>query len=100
MLWLPINIHKKCLIEAAKCRPLKTPCRSNHICAILSLTHGSGNVSYAETYGPDQNEEKGLISGIVKENNLSLGYLTLYFEDGSGSNPDSFDQLISTRNFT
>lgn len=67
---------------------------------ILSLTHGSGNVSYAETYGPDQNEEKGLISGIVKENNLSLGYLTLYFEDGSGSNPDLFDQLISTRNFT
>lgn len=67
---------------------------------IIYSTYGSGNLIYAETYGPNQTEEEGLISGIVKENNLTLGYLTLYFEDGYGSNPDLFEQLVSTRNFT
>ena len=67
--------------------------------AVLS-TYGSGNYIFAQTYAPGQTEEDGLISGVVKENNPSLGYITLYFEDGSGMNPDTTDRLITLRSFT
>jgi len=67
--------------------------------AILS-TYGSGNYIFAETYAPGQTEENGLISGVVKENNPSLGYITLYFEDGSGMDPASANRLVTLRTFT
>lgn len=66
----------------------------------LSSVHGSGNMIFAETYAPGQTEEEGLFSGVVKENNPSLGYITLYFEDGSGADPDKFSELITLRSFT
>lgn len=66
---------------------------------VLTLsTYGIG--IYADTYITNPIEEEGLFSGVVKENNPTLGYITLYFEDGSGANPDSFNDLITTRNFT
>ncbi|NLM73825.1 MAG: hypothetical protein GX184_07360 [Clostridiaceae bacterium] len=40
------------------------------------------------------------IKGVVKDNNPSLGYITLYFEDGSGTQPDKLERLISIRTFT
>lgn len=71
---------------------------------ILTLSilpgYGSGNYTFADTYKPGQVEEEGHFSGVVKENNPSLGYITLYFEDGSGVNPDQFERLVSLRNFT
>jgi len=66
----------------------------------LSSVYGSGNILFAETYASGQTEEKGLYSGIVKENNPSLGYITLYFEDGSGADPDRFAELVTLRSFT
>jgi len=40
------------------------------------------------------------VTGIVKENNYSLGYITLYFEDGSGSGFDAAGSLTVLRTFT
>lgn len=45
-------------------------------------------------------EDNGLVSGIVRENNPSLGYLTLYFRDGSGADPQAFDSLTQLRTYT
>lgn len=66
----------------------------------LSSAYGSGNLIFAETYEPGQTEEKGLFSGVVRENNPSLGYITLYFEDGSGADPDKSSELVRLRSFT
>lgn len=70
---------------------------------ILALTtaHAPGLYSFALTGGTEGlTEETGVYSGIVKENNPSLGYLTLYFQDGSGADPSAFDRLVTLRNFT
>jgi hypothetical protein len=45
-------------------------------------------------------EESGLVSGIVKEVNPSLGYITLYFADGSGVSPDAEERLAETRTYS
>ena len=66
----------------------------------LSSAYSSSNVTFAETYSQGQTEEKGLFSGVVKENNPSLGYITLYFEDGSGADSDKFSELVTLRSFT
>lgn len=66
----------------------------------LSSAYGSGNLTFADTYTAGQTEEEGLFSGVVKEINPSLGYITLYFQDGSGANPNQSSRLIVTRNFT
>jgi len=66
----------------------------------ISSTYGSGNYIFAETYAPGQTEEKGYFSGVVKENNPSLGYIILYFEDGSGADPAAANRLIDLRTFT
>lgn len=44
--------------------------------------------------------EDALISGIVRENNPALGYITLYFKDGSGMDSKFLDSLVAQRTFT
>lgn len=70
------------------------------VTVVISSAYGPGNFIFADTYAPGQTEEDGLFSGVVKENNPSLGYITLYFEDGSGVNPNIIDRLITLRSFT
>lgn len=48
----------------------------------------------------NQAAKEGLFSGVVKENNPSLGYITLYFEDGLGTSPELDDSLAETRTYT
>lgn len=43
-------------------------------------------------------EEKGIVKGIVEDNNPQLGYITLYNEDGSGI--DSKESLILYRTYS
>ncbi len=45
------------------------------------------------------NKEKGVVSGIVQDNNPQLGYITLYNADGSGTDPDKESQLILSRTY-
>lgn len=45
-------------------------------------------------------EGVGFISGVVKEINPSLGYITLYHGDGSGVSPDAQDSLSRLRTFS
>ncbi len=66
----------------------------------ISSAYGSGDYTFADTYAPGQTEEAGLLSGVVKENNPSLGFITLYFENGSGVNPQAADRLIILRTFS
>jgi len=40
-----------------------------------------------------------VVKGIVEENNPKLGYITLYNEDGAGTNPDTALQLLRTYNY-
>lgn len=57
--------------------------------AILTIKNGIiTGISLFEFESP---EESGIIDGIVEENNPQLGYLSLYNEDGSGTEP--YDQL-------
>ena len=66
----------------------------------LSTAYNTNFYAYALSSQASDLEEKGLVTGIVKENNPSLGYLTLYFQDGSGADPEAFEALTSHRNFT
>lgn len=45
------------------------------------------------------NEEDGIVNGIVEDNNPALGYITLYNENGSGTDPDMLNQLITYRTY-
>ncbi|MBP7175938.1 MAG: S-layer homology domain-containing protein [Thermoclostridium sp.] len=45
-------------------------------------------------------QEKGIVSGILEENNPDLGYVTLYFPDGSGSSFDGDSELSSFRTYS
>lgn len=62
----------------------------------IALLAVCGSMTFAASGGGAE----GIIKGVVKENNPSLGYITLYFEDGSGTDPDSFTKLVSLRSFT
>ena len=66
----------------------------------ISSAYGTGNYTFADTYAPGQIEEKGIFNGVVKENNPSLGYITLYYEDGSGVNPEKIERMITLRSFS
>ncbi|MCX7772193.1 MAG: S-layer homology domain-containing protein, partial [Clostridia bacterium] len=63
------------------------------------VTVRNGVIEAFDKARSDLMQEKGLVSGIVKENNPSMGYITLYFEDGSGEDPATYDQLVATRNY-
>lgn len=45
-------------------------------------------------------EADGYISGVVREVNPSLGYITLYRWDGSGMSPDAQDTLTNFRTYS
>lgn len=45
-------------------------------------------------------KSSGLVSGLVREVNPSLGYITLYNQDGSGMSPDAQDNLSRFRTFS
>ena len=64
----------------------------------LSSVHGSGMIFAVPTH-PDRQRRKGLFSGVVRKI-THRGYITLYFEDGSGADPDKFSELITLRSFT
>lgn len=61
------------------------------IAITCSTIHAGAQWSSSEEYH---------VEGIVKENNYSLGYITLYYEDGSGTAPDSAENLTALRTFT
>ncbi len=64
---------------------------------ILSTGYNIGIPANALAYSAKM-AQGDLISGIVRENNPSLGYITLYFQDGSGV--DAYSTLTSLRTFT
>ncbi len=51
--------------------------------AIITVT--GGLVTYIEPVNLDLLQQDGVASGIVADNNASLGYITLYADDGSGT---------------
>lgn len=61
--------------------------------AYVLLTIVNDMVTAIETFDVNQvrEEEKGIVSGMVEENNPELGYITLYREDGTGTGPDALE---------
>jgi len=45
-------------------------------------------------------QEGGIYSGILEENNPDLGYITLYFPDGSGTSPELKNSLSYYRTYS
>lgn len=66
---------------------------------VLSAGYNASIPASAQTYGTGT-AQGNLIEGIVRENNPSLGYITLYFQDGSGTDPNVYSRLTSLRTFT
>lgn len=64
------------------------------------ITLKNGVVDSMERVSSGLLEEAGVVSGIVKEVNPSLGYITLYFEDGTGTSGDSEQALSEMRTYT
>jgi hypothetical protein len=46
-----------------------------------------------------ENQEKGIVMGIVEDNNPYLGYITLYLPDGSGVSPEKYMEMIKLRTY-
>ncbi len=67
---------------------------------VLIIALSTAYDSHFKVFAATGDTEDDLISGIVRENNPALGYITLYFEDGSGMESQSFDRLVAQRTFT
>lgn len=64
------------------------------------ITVRNGVIDTLARTGMGLMEEAGLASGVVREVNPSLGYITLYFSDGTGMSPDAEDSLTSLRTYS
>ncbi len=67
---------------------------------LILLSLENNVVTAMENVSSDLFQEEGIVSGILEENNPVLGYVTLYFPDGSGSSPDAGTGLSSFRTYS
>lgn len=67
---------------------------------VMLLTLKNGLITAMEKVNTDLFQERGIVSGIVEENNPVLGYITLYFPDGSGVSPEADISLASFRTYS
>jgi hypothetical protein len=68
--------------------------------SLMLLTMENNLVTAMEKVNLELLQESGIISGILEENNPALGYVTLYFYDGSGTLLDKGKSLSSYRTFS
>jgi hypothetical protein len=73
--------------------------------AFVLLTIKNNIVTGIESFGPRQKkvvvqtEEPGVVQGIVEDSNPQLGYITLFNEDGTGTDPQNQTKLINFRTY-
>jgi len=68
------------------------------------LTVKNNIVVSAIVFDPEEsfkkdNQEKGIVMGIVEDNNPYLGYITLYLPNGSGISQDNYLEMIRLRTY-
>ena len=71
--------------------------------AFVVLTIVNDVVTVVETFDLRRirEAEKGIVGGMVEENNPQLGYITLYREDGTGTSPEAAQAgLLRTYNYS
>jgi hypothetical protein len=68
--------------------------------SLVLLTLENNVVTAMEKVDTALFQEEGIVSGILEENNSILGYVTLYFPDGSGSSPELGSSLSSFRTYS
>lgn len=68
--------------------------------SIMLITLENQLVTAMENINLGLFQEKGIVSGILEENNPDLGYVTLYFPDGSGTSFDAEAELSSFRTYS
>lgn len=64
----------------------------------LILTVHNGIVTEISTFEFEKDGEYGAVKGIAEENNPSMGYITLYNEDGTGT-ADGIEELARLRTY-
>lgn len=79
---------------------VKKPLKDVEPQSLMLLTIENDLVTAMEKVNPGLLQEPGIISGILEENNPVLGYVTLYFQDGSGTSMDQGKYLSSYRTFS
>ena len=68
--------------------------------SLMLITVENNLVTAMEKVNLELLQESGIISGILEENNPVLGYVTLYYYDGSGASFESGKTLSSFRTFS
>lgn len=66
----------------------------------MLLTVENNLVTKMENISGNLFQQGGIYSGILEENNPALGYITLYFPDGSGISPNLKSALSSYRTYS
>lgn len=67
---------------------------------LMLLTMENGIITAMEKVRVDFFQEEGIVTGILQESNPVLGYVTLYFPDGSGTSLQSASALSGLRTFS
>jgi len=68
--------------------------------SLMLVTTENNLVTAMEKVNLELLQETGIISGILEENNPVLGYVTLYFYDGSGTSFEQGKSLSSYRTYS
>lgn len=68
--------------------------------AMFLLTLENGIVTAMEKINVDLFQEEGIVNGILQEINPVLGYITLYFSDGSGTSFEASTMLSGLRTYS
>ncbi|NLN63882.1 MAG: S-layer homology domain-containing protein [Clostridiaceae bacterium] len=68
--------------------------------SLMLLTLENGLITRMEKVHTRLLQEEGIVSGTLEEINPVLGYITLYFPDGSGTSPEAGLELSSFRTYS
>ncbi len=68
--------------------------------SLMLMTVENDLVTSMENLNLDLLQEKGIVSGILEENNPILGYVTLFFPDGSGTSRSLSMNLSNYRTYS
>lgn len=91
------NVSDNCLISIDSARRTLSDVKSE---TFMLITVKDNTVTYMKNVSSVLFQEGGIYSGILEENNPDLGYITLYFPDGSGTSPNLKNALSYYRTFS
>lgn len=91
------NISNECLIYIDSVRRTTADIKPE---TFMLITVENNNITRMVNVNHNLFQEGGIYSGILEENNPDLGYITLYFPDGSGTSPQLRSALSYYRTYS